>query len=177
MKEYELNFNYKDIFLAPRLALSPKKIWVLIVGNLSGFIFYWITSYISLSLSGVDINEAIANYGLYPFLFGSSAPIISWIIYYLGIFIWLSFILSSCAGVSRLTIKQLQGNNFYSANDAFDYIIKKWKSVLFAPFSIFLIILIFILIACLFAWLGSIPIIGVLSYPLLYIIYFLDLSL
>ena len=172
MKEYELHFNYKDIFLAPRLALSPKKIWVLIIGNLSGFILYWIFSYISLILSGVEINDAIADYGLYPFLFGSSAPIISWIIYYLGIFIWLSFILASCAGVSRLTLKQLQGDNFYSANDAIDYVVKKWKSVLFAPFSIFLIILIFVLIACMFAWFGSIPIIGALTYPLLYLFYF-----
>ena len=61
MKEYEFQFNYKDIFLAPRLALSPKKIWVLIIGNLSGFIIYWITSYISLILSGIEINVAIAD--------------------------------------------------------------------------------------------------------------------
>ena len=172
MKEYKLHFNYKDIFLAPRLALSPKKIWVLIIGNLSGFILYWISSYISLILSGVEINDAIADYGLYPFLFGNSAPIISWVIYYLGIFIWLSFVLASCAGVSRLTFKQLQGDDFYSANDAIDYVIKKWKSVLFAPLSIFLIILFFIFTACIFAWFGSIPVIGVLTYPFLYLLYF-----
>ena len=172
MRERKLHFNYKDIFLAPRLALSPKKIWVLVIGNLSGFILYWMFSYISLILSGVEINDAIADYGLYPFLFGSSAPIISWVIYYFGILIWLSFILASCAGVSRLTLKQLQGDNFYSANDAMDYVAKKWKSVLFAPFSIFLIILIFILIACMFAWFGSIPIIGALTYPLMYLFYF-----
>ena len=172
MKEYELQFNYKDIFLAPRLALSPKKIWVLIIGNLSGFIIYWIASYISLILSGIEINEAIADYGLYPFLYGSSAPIISWIIYYSGIIIWLSFILVSSAGVSRLTIKQLQGDNFYSANDAIDFVIRKWKSVLFAPLSIFLIILFFILIACMFAWFGNIPIIGTITLPLLYLFYF-----
>jgi len=170
--EHKLHFNYKDIFLAPRLALSPKKIWVLLIGNLSGFILYWIFSYISLILSGVEINDAIADYGLYPFLFGSSAPIISWVIYYSGILIWLSFILASSAGVSRLTLKQLQGDNFYSANDAIDYVVKKWKSVLFAPFSIFLIILILILIACIFAWFGSIPIIGALTYPLMYLFYF-----
>ena len=81
MKEYKLQFNYKDIFLAPRLALSPKKIWVLITGILSGYIVYWITTYISLVFSGVEINDAIANYGLYPFLFGNSAPLISWFIF------------------------------------------------------------------------------------------------
>ena len=172
MKEYELHFNYKDIFLAPRLALSPKKIWVLIIGNLSGFIIYWITSYLSLILSGVEINVAVADYGLYPFLFGSSSPLISWIIYYFGILSWLSFILASCSGVSRITLKELQGDNFYSANDAIDFVIKKWKSVLFAPLSIFLIILLFILMAYIFALFGSIPIIGPITYPILYLFYF-----
>ena len=172
MIEHELHFNFKDIFLAPRLALSPKKIWVLIVGNLSGFIIYWITSYLSLILSGAEINVAVADYGLYPFLFGSSAPMISWIIYYFGILLWLSFILASCAGVSRLTIKQLQGDNFYSANDAIDFVLKKWKSVLFAPLSIFLIILLFIFMACVFAWFGNIPIIGSITYQILYLFYF-----
>ena len=171
MKEYELHFNYKDIFLAPRLALSPKKIWVLIIGNLSGFIIYWITSYLSLILSGVEINVAVADYGLYPFLFGSSSPLISWIIYYFGILSWLSFILASCSGVSRITLKELQGDNFYSANDAIDFVIKKWKSVLFAPLSIFLIILLFILMAYIFALFGSIPIIGSMTFPILYLFY------
>jgi len=172
LKEYELHFNYKDIFLAPRLALSPKKIWVLIIGNLSGFIIYWITSYLSLILSGVEINVAVADYGLYPFLFGSSSPLISWIIYYFGILSWLSFILASCSGVSRITLKELQGDNFYSANDAIDFVIKKWKSVLFAPLSIFLIILLFILMAYIFALFGSIPIIGSMTFPILYLFYF-----
>ena len=35
MLDQHLHFNYKDIFLAPRLALSPKKIWIFILGNLS----------------------------------------------------------------------------------------------------------------------------------------------
>ena len=62
MSKYNLHFNYKDIFLAPRLALSPKKIWVFIIGNLSGYVIYWILSYLSLTISGIEINEAIAEY-------------------------------------------------------------------------------------------------------------------
>ena len=89
MIEYNLNFNYKDIFLAPRLALSPKKIWVFTIGNLSGYIFYWILTYLSLALSGVEINEAIVDFGLYPYLNNSSAPLISWFVFYFGILIWI----------------------------------------------------------------------------------------
>jgi len=172
LSEYNLHFNYKDIFLAPRLALSPKKIWVMIFGNLSGYITYWILSYFSLVLSGIEINEAISDYGLFPCLYGNSAPLTSWIIYYAGIAIWLFFVLISSTAVSRITFRQLKGDNFYSANDALDFVMKKWRSVIFAPLSIIFIILIFFLIACIFAIIGSIPLIGDLSFPLLYIFYF-----
>ena len=172
MSKYNLHFNYKDIFLAPRLALSPKKIWVFIIGNLSGYVIYWILSYLSLAISGIEINEAITEYGLFPCLYGNSAPLVSWLIYYTGICTWLFFVLISCTAVSRITIKQLQGDNFYSADDALDYVMKKWRSIVFAPISIIFIILTFIIIACIFALVGNLPIVGKLLFPLLYIFYF-----
>ena len=107
MIEYKLNFNYKDIFLAPRLALSPKKIWVFTIGNLSGYICYWLLTYFSIALSGIEINEAIADYGLYPCLYGNSAPLISWVTFYSGIFIWVFFVLLSSTAVSNITFRQL----------------------------------------------------------------------
>ena len=173
MSEYNLHYNYRDLFLAPRLALSPKKIWVFIFGNLCGYIAYWILSYLSLVFSGVQINDAISDYGLFPCLYGNSAPLISWLIYYSGIGTWLFFILISITAVSRITIRQLKGDNFFSANDALDYAMKKWKSVIFARLSIIFIIFILFIIACIFAMIGSLPLIGDLSLPLFYIFYFL----
>jgi len=172
LSKYNLHFNYKDIFLAPRLALSPKKIWVFIIGNLSGYVIYWILSYLSLTISGIEINEAITEYGLFPCLYGNSAPLVSWLIYYTGICIWLFFVLISCTAVSRITIKQLQGDNFYSADDALDYVMKKWRSIVFTPISVIFIIITFVIIACVFALIGNIPIVGKLLFPLLYIFYF-----
>tara|TARA_B110000263_G_C15287860_1_gene501755 strand:+ start:424 stop:1680 length:1257 start_codon:yes stop_codon:yes gene_type:complete len=173
LSEYNLHYNYKDLFLAPRLALSPKKIWVFIFGNLCGYIAYWILSYLSLVFSGVQINDAITDYGLFPCLYGNSGPLISWLIYYSGICIWLFFVLISITAVSRITVKQLKGDNFFSANDALDYAMKKWKSVIFAPLSIIFIIFILFIIACIFAMIASLPLIGDLSLPLFYIFYFL----
>ena len=172
MSKYNLHFNYKDIFLAPRLALSPKKIWVFIIGNLSGYVIYWILSYLSLTISGIEINEAITEYGLFPCLYGNSAPLVSWLIYYTGICIWLFFVLISCTAVSRITIKQLQGDNFYSADDALDYVMKKWRSIVFTPISVIFIIITFIIIACIFALAGNIPIVGKLLFPVFYVFYF-----
>ena len=172
MIEYNLHFNYKDIFLAPRLALSPKKIWVFIIGNLSGYISYWLLTYFSIALSGIEINEAITDYGLYPCLYGNSAPLISWVTFYSGIFIWVFFVLLSSTAVSKITSRQLKGDNFYSANEALDYAMKKWKTVLFTPISILFIILSLIILGSIFAMIGNIPIIGQLSFPILYLLYF-----
>ena len=66
MGPMNLYFNVRDIFRAPRLALSGKKIWIFIVGNLAGFIAYWVFSYLSLAMSGMALSDAIAKYGLYP---------------------------------------------------------------------------------------------------------------
>ena len=121
MLDQRLHFNYKDIFLAPRLALSPKKIWIFILGNLSGYIFYWVFSFIALIISGINISDALYDFGLYPFLSGQSYSYASWVIYYLGILVWFFSLLLSSSAVSSLTIKQLKGNNFYSVNDYKQY--------------------------------------------------------
>ena len=73
MGPMDLHFNFKDIFRAPRLALSGKKIWIFMTGNLAGFILYWAFSYLSLALAGIPFSTALANYGLYPCLYGTES--------------------------------------------------------------------------------------------------------
>ena len=85
MGPMNLDYDFRDIFRAPRLALSGKKIWIFIVGNLGGFILYWISSYLSISLSGISFSIALAEYGLYPCLYGNEAEWYSWLMYYAGI--------------------------------------------------------------------------------------------
>ena len=168
-----LHFNYKDIFLAPRLALSPKKIWIFTLGNLSGYIFYWVFSFIALIISGINVNEALYDFGLYPFLSGNGYSYVSWVMYYLGILFWFFSLLLSSSAVSSLTIKQLKGDNFYSVNDAIDDTMKRWKTILFSPVTLLIIILSLILIGSVFALLGKIPFIGSILTSFLFPIYFL----
>ena len=172
MIEYKLNFNYKDLFLSPRLALSPKKIWIFLIGNLGGFISYWFLTYLALFISNSDMGLIISEYGLFPYLQGEEITNLSKIIYYVGISIWIFFLYLSSAATSRMTTKQLTGDNFYSIDDANKYINKKWKTLLFTPFSIISIIFIFFIVAILFSFFSKIPIIGTLSFPLFFILYF-----
>ena len=173
MLDQHLHFNYKDIFLAPRLALSPKKIWIFTLGNLSGYIFYWVFSFIALIISGINISDALYDFGLYPFLSGNGYSYASWVIYYFGILFWFFSLLLSSSAVSTLTIKQLKGDNFYSVNDAIDDTMKSWKTILFSPITFLIIILSLILIGSVFGLLGKIPFIGSILTSLLFPIYFL----
>ncbi len=79
----------------------------------------------------------------------------------------------SLSGVCRIFLKQLKGNNFFSGKDASKFVYKHRYAVLFTPIVIMLIIIFFLLLASIFAFIGKIPVIGKLTLPLLYIFYFL----
>ena len=69
MGPMKLHFDIRDIFRAPRLALSGKKIWIFIVGNIVGYVSYWILTYVAFALAGINFSQAWSDYGLYPCLF------------------------------------------------------------------------------------------------------------
>ena len=169
----KLNYNYTDIFRAPRLALSGKKILFLIKGNLFGYIAYFIFSLISLLSTGMSTQEIISKYGLYPCLFGHQAEWFSWVVYFFGISIWFFALMLSLTGVCRIFLKQLKGNDFFSGKDASKFVFKHRHALVLTPITIFLIIIFFLLLASIFALIGKIPVIGNLTLSILYILYFL----
>lgn len=172
MGPMKLYFDFRDIFRAPRLALSGKKIWIFIVANIVGFIDYWILTYISLMLAGNSLKESVLKYGLFP----SACCVEPWyaqVVFYVGIFIWIFAIYLACTAVARVTYKQLKGDEFFSSGDAWKYVKKHWHPVLFTATSVILIIVFFIVMAIIAALLGKIPYVGeVLFFSPLYLIYF-----
>lgn len=176
MIPHNLNYNYKDIFLAPRLALSGKKIFLILKGNLVGYIAYFLLSYVSLIANGMDIEKIVINYGLYPYLIGQEAKWYSWAIYSIGVAIWLFALMLSHSGVSRILLKQLKGNDFFSGKDGLQFVFKHWHSIILTPITLFLKIVLFLSLAFVFALFGKIPLIGLVTFPLLYFFYFLGSS-
>ena len=144
MGPMDLYFDVRDIFRAPRLALSGKKIWIFMIGNLAGFTLYWIFSYLSLALAGMSFGDALNQYGLYPCLYGNEAGWVAWVTYFIGLDAWIITIYLASTAVSRVTLKQLKGNDFFSAGDAWAYVQKHWHPIVFAPISIVLIIAFFL---------------------------------
>ncbi|MBU0529804.1 hypothetical protein KKF86_08635 [bacterium] len=173
MEPIKLYFDVRDIFRSPRLALSGKKIWIFLKANLFGFAIYWIISYFAIILSGTNFSEAVNNFGLYPCIYCTeNASLLAHIIYWIGIAIWVISIFFACTAVSRITYKQLKGDDFYSVADARNFVKNHRYPIILSWVSILLIAAFFSIGAIIFALIGKIPYIGEFLFAILYIIYF-----
>ena len=171
MEPMNLNFDFRDIFKSPRLALSGKKIWIFIFANFISYLIYFILNYIALALSGYSFINIWSTQGLYPCLLITGGPWYALVLFWASILFWLYAIQIASTAVSRITYKQLKGDEFYSINDSYNYIKKHWHPLIFTSFSLGLIIFIFVLISALFALLGKIPFIGEFIFSIPYLLY------
>lgn len=173
MEPMKLYFDVRDIFRSPRLALSGKKIWIFLKANLFGFAVYWIFSYIALILGGTNFSDVISKFGLYPCIYSvENVSLFSHIIYWIGVAIWVIAIFFACTAVSRITYKQLKGDDFYSVADARKFVKNHRYPIILSWVTILLIAAFFGLGAVIFALIGKIPFVGEILFALLYILYF-----
>lgn len=172
MSPMKLYFDVRDIFRAPRLALSGKKILVFTEALLTGYAVYLILTYISFGLAGYTFSDTLSRYGLYPCLYGNPGPWYAYLIYWIGTIILLLAINFGCTAVSRITYKQLKGDEFFSSGDAWKYVKKHWYPVVFTSVSFILILAFFFALAAFFGLLGKIPFVGEFLFVIPYLLYF-----
>lgn len=167
----ELHYNFKDLFRATRLGLSLKKLFVMIMSLIVGFILYFILGYVAYMTNGNSISTIWATYKLFPM------PVIgvtvlnwySWIIWGIGaVFYFITFIFGQTA-VAKITFEQLKGNEFYEMKEATRYAAKFWKSAFLAPVTLVILIAVMLLGAFVFGLIGRIPFFGPLFLILLII--------
>lgn len=172
MSPIKLYFDVRDIFRAPRLALSGKKILVFTEALLIGYVAYLILTYISFGLAGYTFSDTMSRYGLYPCLHGNPGPWYAYLIYWIGAIILLLAINFGCTAVSRITYKQLKGDEFFSSGDAWKYVKKHWHPVVFTSVSFIFILGFFFALAAVFGLLGKIPYVGEFLFVIPYLLYF-----
>ena len=172
MDPMKLYFDVRDIFRAPRLALSGKKILVFVQALLVGYANYLILTYVSFGLAGYTFSETWSQYGLYPCLFGNPAPWYACAVFGLGVACLFLAINFGCTAVSRITFKQLKGDEFYSSGDAWKYVKKHWHPVVFTSVSFIFILVFFFGLAAVFALMGKIPYVGEFLFVIPYLLYF-----
>ena len=94
MDPMKLYFDVRDIFRAPRLALSGKKIIILMQANLVGYAVYWVLNYIGAAANGMAFSDSWAAYGLYPCVLSlDSLSGIACVLYWVGVAFWFYAIL------------------------------------------------------------------------------------
>jgi len=169
-----LYFDIRDIFRAPRLALSGKKIWVHLVGLALGWAVYLILSYLALIINGQSITEIWNAHFLFPCFWNVNLPIAwyAWVIYGVGLLFWVIIFMLASLAVSRITYKQLKGDEFFSSGDSYKYVKKHGTAVIMGPVSILLIMVFFIIMAIIAAWIAKWPVLDILFLGLPYLLYF-----
>ncbi len=169
----EIHFNIKDIFRAPRSALSLTKILTFLRANIVGYFAYLIANYLALYLSGNTFTSIWQSHGIYPCAYTYELNWYSSIIFWISTIYWFLAIYGSMCAVSRITLEELRGNYFYSIQDAHNFIKKNWQPVIFTPITIFAILVFYVLATSFFGLLSKIPWIGSLILSIPFLIYLL----
>jgi len=130
----KLNFNLRDVFYAGRVAFSGKKIGVHFLGIALMYIIYEVLVYLSLLIvGGGAVGDFWAKYGLTPAcpLFASGeVPLFTLIVMWIGLVIAFVIFFIHSTMVSKITIQQLRGDEFYSMGDARGFVKGHWKAIL-----------------------------------------------
>ncbi|HDM42903.1 MAG TPA: hypothetical protein ENG29_00775 [Firmicutes bacterium] len=166
-----LYFDIRDIFRAVKLGFAAKKIWIHFTYLFYGLLIYDILTYIAAKISGYDLAIMWHTYHFFPCPFSKAYPmdftVGGDILYWIGVAVMVILWFLASAAVGKITIEQLRGNDFYSRKEAFNFIKKNWKAVIFSPIAlIILMVILFVGGMVVGAW-QEIPYVGEITTNLL----------
>jgi len=170
MLETQLYFNFKDMFRAPRLALG-RRMLVMLEAIFASYVVYLIMTYLGLLVSGHSFGSIWNNFHLMPGCVGQYANtagniFIAFAYVFAVVAIWLGL-----TSVAKITIKEYKGDLFYSSKDGWKWALKNWFPVFFGPISIAIVVGFFVLLAAGMGWLAQWPVLDILLYGLLFVIF------
>lgn len=163
-------FDVRDVFRAPRLALSGKKILIQFMGLFIGYLGFLILSYIAFLSAGSSFKETWEYHGLFPMTGFPFTTWYSWVIFGVGCLFALICWLLSSAMVGKITYEQLKGDDFYSSKEALNFLKKNWSPVILTPFSLLAFIAFLIICGIIVGLLGKIPYVGEIGISIFFLI-------
>lgn len=161
----KLYFDYRDVFRAARLGLSPKKIWVLFVGLLGGFAIHGVFGHLAHLAAGRSLADSWAIFGLVPLPWNDFSGW-SWLLWATGAFAGLLCYLLAAAVAAKITAEQLRGNEFFEIGEGVNFLKQNWKSVLGGPAVIVLFAVFLLFCGLMLGLWGRIPVVGELTVAL-----------
>jgi hypothetical protein len=165
---YEMRFNFIDLFRIPRLAFRAKKIWIHFRALVLGLVLYNVFTYAGAVFSGYGLFESFRIYYLFPPLslvqtgLWSSFILSPWgtVLHAIGLVLLILPNYLALATVSKVTVEQLRGNDFYSASEAGAYTRRRWRAVVFTPIAYIVILAVLVGLGLLAGLVGKIPYVG-----------------
>jgi hypothetical protein len=165
---YKLYFDIRDIFRAPRLALSGKKILIQGLGLLIGYVGYLILTYVAFLISGMGLSDIWESYRFFPLWGFTFSHWLSWLVFVIGCLFLVATWLLACAAVGKVTYEQLKGDEFYSARDSLKFLKSHGKTVILTPLSLIVFSAILVVGGIIVGLLGKIPYLGELGLGIFY---------
>ncbi len=163
-------FDIRDVFRAPRLALSPKKILLQFIGLLVGYLGYLFFTYLGFVCSGLGLGEAWSYHGLFPLLDLPFREWYGWLLYGLGVVWAVVWWLLASTMVGKVTYEGLKGDDFYSSKEAFGFLKKNWGPSFFTPLALLVFVAFLIICGIIVGLIGKIPYLGELGISIFYLI-------
>ena len=162
----DLRFDFRDIFKAGRYGFSGKKMFVHFGGMAIWYVVYEILLYLSVLIAG-KVTAFWGAFGLLPICpfmdfskYQIELPTITYVAMGIGFLVAFIIFFVTSTMVSKITLQQLRGDDFYSMRDSAGFARKQWKTI-FGTFVGLVAIFIFCII-----WpvgvglLGKIPAVG-----------------
>jgi hypothetical protein len=170
-----MRFDYRDLFRAPRVALSFQRLWIQTLGLVVGYILYMVLTYIALMLAGEGFGALWSTYGLLPCVIGIPLPWYSTVLFTLGVLLLVVAWLVTATAVSRAAYMHLKGNHFYTWKDAVKFAVKKkGGAVIATPMVLIVIMACIVLGGLVVGWFAKIiPWAGELGLSLFTLVWFM----
>jgi hypothetical protein len=165
-----LHFDFRDIFLASRLALSGKTIMAQFIGLGVGYLLWLIFTYLAWLLSGLGLSQTWGLYGLFPILDFSFSGTPAWICFIVGNLLFLFCWFISSTAVAQIGFRDLLGDPFYPLTHGYRFAFKSLPTLIFAPGLILFFIVLILLFGVILGLVGKIASVGEVVFSLVYLL-------
>lgn len=158
-----MRFGFVDVLRAPRVGFSAKKMWVGFLGLFLGTICYSAFAYFAYvccpDWTWVDVWRQF-KYVPVPVIGDAHLMWYSWILWGVGVSLFVMFNFIAIGAISKLTIEQLRGDEFYEVTDSIKYAMKQGKAIVLSPVALIIFIAGLILVGMVCGLIGRIPYVG-----------------
>jgi len=155
----EIHYSIRDPWRAPRLGASGRKMRVAFKSIIYGYfvyLFFAYASHMSAGTSPVAIWQAFHFFPSDP-AFPGEIPSHLW---NLGLVASILVVMMGSTGIVKLTYRQMKGDDFYGASDAWKCALERGRSTVFTPLMLLILFGLVCLSLWLLAWTSKIPGVG-----------------